>query len=285
MIRPLLLGALLILTGGRGLAQESPATPENIEAAYKISLAAAAEYEFRVGDDNAKPLDLVREPRLKWSNPAVSDVQGNVFVWTCEGQPLVVGSFTQWFSRPAIQHEFHSLAEAPLRARFHGEAVWATEQAGLTFADVPGATVPAAGETQRGLQLKKLAREFTANARYRNAPDDTELRLLPQPVHTYSAGKEGVLSGGLFAFVRGTDPEIFLAIEARGKDASTARWRFAAARMTNMAVLRLSHRGKPVWERDLRPWAEVSGSHELPYTAFAFDRIPEFLKDDDRPKP
>src|SRR5205823_14028253 len=62
---------------------DTPATPENIEAAYKLSLAAAAEYEFRTGKDEAeKPLDLIREPKLKWSNPAMSDVQGNVFVWT-----------------------------------------------------------------------------------------------------------------------------------------------------------------------------------------------------------
>src|SRR5215467_5501686 len=87
-------------------AADTPATPENIEAAFKISLAAAAEYEFRVGkDENEKPLELVRESRLKWSNPAASDIQGNVFVWTRDGRPLVVGSFMKWFSsRSVMQH-------------------------------------------------------------------------------------------------------------------------------------------------------------------------------------
>src|SRR5262245_30487913 len=101
---------------------DTPATPENIEAAYKLSLAAAAEYEFRVGKDpDEKPLELVREPKLKWSNPAVSDVQGNVFVWTRDGRPLMVGSFTKWFSpQSRMQHEFHSLAEEPLSAKFRG---------------------------------------------------------------------------------------------------------------------------------------------------------------------
>src|SRR5688572_26873283 len=70
---------------------DTPATPENIEAAFKLSLAAAAEYEFRGGtDEKDKPLELVRESRLKWSNPAASDIQGNVFVWTRDGRPLVV---------------------------------------------------------------------------------------------------------------------------------------------------------------------------------------------------
>lgn len=258
---------------------ETPATPENIEAAYKISLAAAAEYDFRVGD-NPKPLELVREPKLKWSNPAMSDVQGNVFVWTRDGRPLVVGSFTKWFSpRSVMQHEFHSLTEEPLSARFHGDAVWTTSEVGLRFAAIPNAAAPAAGEAQRLLQLRQLAKEFTGTAKYRNAPSDTELRLLPQAVHSYAAPKQGILNGGLFAFVRGTDPEVFLLIEARGTDAASARWQFAIARMTNMAELRLRHQEKQVWEVGLLPWPDVSGSHKIAYTAFSFNEIPAFLKD------
>ena len=78
---------------------------------------------------------------------------------------------------------------------------------------------------------------------------------------------------------RGTDPELFLLIEARGADAATARWQFAAARMTNMAELRLRHQEKPVWQVELLPWKDVSGSHKLPYTAFTLNEIPDFLKD------
>lgn len=266
----------------------APATPEQIEAAFKLSLAAAAEYDFRVGrGEDGGPLELVRESRLKWSNPSASDIQGNVFVWTRAGRPLVVGSFMKWFSpRSVMQHEFHSLAPEPLRGKFHGDPVWATDEAGLKFADVPGAAAPAAGEAQRLLQLRKLAREFAATALYRNAPSDTELRLLPQPIYGYAAPKQGVLSGGLFTFVRGTDPELFLLIEARGQDAATARWQFAAARMTNMAVLRLRHQEKQVWEAGLLPWKDVSGTHELPYTAFEFKKTPDFLNEaPPRPRP
>jgi hypothetical protein len=265
---------------------ETPATPANIEAAFKISRAAAAEYEFRIGKDD-KPLELVRESRLKWSNPAASDVQGNLFVWTRDGRPLVVGCFMRWFStRSVMQHEFHSLAEEPLKAKFHGDPVWATNQAGLKFADIPGAPAPAAGEAQRLLQLRKLAKEFSATAKYRKAPDDTELRLLTQPLHRYAAPKQGVVNGGLFAFVRGTDPELFVLVEARGKDTATARWQFAAARMTNMAELRLRHQDRQVWEAGLLPWKVVSGSHERPYTAFELKEIPAFLKEAiAKPKP
>jgi hypothetical protein len=184
-----------------------------------------------------------------------------------------------------MQHEFHSLAEGPLSAKFHGDPVWTTEEAGLKFVAIPNATAPAASEARQRLQLRKLASEFSGTARYRNETSDTELRLLPRPIHSYAASEQGIIQGGLFAFVRSTDPELFLLIEARGKDAATARWQFAAARMTNMAELRLRHQNKPVWEAELLSWEDV-GSHKLAYTTFIFNKVPDFLKEaTTKPKP
>ena len=99
---------------------ETPANRENIEAALKLTLAAAAEYEFRVGKDE-KPLELQREPVLRWSNPDRGEVHGNVFVWTRGGRPLAVGSSSEacplhsiWF-RPG-QRYHQPLHEAALVA-------------------------------------------------------------------------------------------------------------------------------------------------------------------------
>ena len=102
--------------------------------------------QIRVGSDE-KSLELDREPVLKWSNPDRGEVHGNVFLWTREGRPLVVGSLFKWFSpHTHMSHEFQSLAEEPLSAAFHGKAVWKTSGAGLRFVDVPKADAPAAGE-------------------------------------------------------------------------------------------------------------------------------------------
>ena len=38
---------------------------------------------------------------------------------------------------------------------------------------------------------------------------------LSQPLYRYGGDDSGVLDGGLFVFVQGTDPEVFLLIEAR----------------------------------------------------------------------
>jgi hypothetical protein len=267
---------------------DTPANQEKIDANFKLYLASAGEYEFRLGDDEKeKPLELSRAPILKWSNPAASDIQGSVFIWTSEDRPLAVGSFYRWFTPTTrMEHEFHSFAEGPLNAKFHGKPVWKTSDPGLKFAEIPNAGAPAANDAQRLLQLKQLAKDFTGSGKYRKDTNETELRLLPHPIHSYSVPKQGIFSGGLFAFVRGTDPEIFLLIEARGKDMAGARWQYAAARMSNLAELELRHLNKPVWKTELLPWRDIFNRHEFAYTAFAFNEIPDFLKDAvEKPKP
>ena len=276
----LVVGSLAVAKTGRADEKvgETPANRENIEAALKLTQAAAAEYEFRVAGDD-KPLDLRREPVLRWSNPEKGEVHGNVFLWTRDGRPLVVGALFKWFSpHTHMAHEFHSLAEAPLRATFHGAPVWKTGEAGLQFVDVPGAPAPAASEAQRLLQLKQLAKDF-AGSKKPPRGRETPVRLLPQPIHRYAVPKQGVISGALFTFVEGTDPDIFLLIEARGKSAASARWQFAAARMVSYAEVRLRHRDQEVWSAEILPWREIFVEHERVYTTFRFNEIPDFLKD------
>jgi hypothetical protein len=276
---PLALLASVVPAVGAGQkpADPTPASKENIEAALRLTLAAAAEYEFRVGNDE-KPLALKREPILQWSNPDRGEIHGNVFVWARDGRPLVVGSLFKWFSPfTHMSHEFQSFAEAPLVAKFHGQPVWKAAEAGVKFTPVRGAPAVAAAEAQRVLQLKQLARDFAAAKTERDEGTVTELRLLPQPVLAYSSPKQTVLSGGLFAFVHGTDPELFVLIEARGEKPEGAGWQYAATRMTSSA-LRLRHKGKEVWSAEVLPWKAVTG-HELPYTSFMFKEVPDFLKD------
>jgi hypothetical protein len=262
---------------------DTRANPENIAAALRLTLAAAAEYEIRVGDDD-KPLDLQREPVLKWSNPDRGEVHGNVFLWTREGRPLAVASLFKWFTpHTHMSHEFHSFAEGPLTGTFHGKPVWKTSEAGVRFADLPGAPAPAGSDAQRLLQMKQLAKDFSGVKTERDDGNVVELRLLPQPIHRYAVAKEGVLAGGLFTLVHGTDPEIFLLIESRGKDLGTARWQYAVTRMTSSA-LRLRLRDKEVWAAEILRGRQVTDPGR-PYTTFYFNEIPDFLRDAlDKPK-
>lgn len=267
-------------------ATPAPANKENIEAALKLTQAAAAEYQFRVGtDEKEKPLELRREPVLRWSNPDRGEVHGNVFVWTRGGRPLVVGSLFKWFTPfTHMTHEFQSLADGPLAATFHGTPVWKTGEAGLTFADLPKAPAPAATDAQRLLQMKQLAKDFTGDKKEKEDATPTGLRLLPQPVYRYSAPKQGVLSGGMFALVHGTDPEIVVLVEARGSGAATAKWRYAAARM-NSVGMNLRYKGEKVWGVEWMLSRDVN-DHTHAYTKYTFGEVPGFLNDAlAKPKP
>jgi len=270
------------LAMGTSLAQQKPevdAEKQKVEA-LAIARRAARAYAMRVG---GVKLELQADPVLRWSNPEVGNVYGNVFVWTRNERPLVVGSLFHWLAaQPTMEHEFHSLAAEPVSAEFQGEKVWETRESGVAFADIPQAPQPAASEAQRLLQLRQLAKEFTGVGKFGQNPSDQELRLLPQPIHRYAAPQEQVLAGGLFSFVRTTDPEILLIIEARstatpGPEARS-RWQFAAVRMHSTADLWLKHGTQKVWQAEPLEIQEIFTVHERPYTAFKFREIPESLK-------
>jgi len=74
----------------------------------------------------------------------------------------------------------------------------------------------------------------------------SELRLLPTAISRYGEPGTKLLDGALFTFVLGTDPEVFLFLEARpGKE--SPEWQYALAPMTVFA-LKVSYRGKAIWE-------------------------------------
>jgi hypothetical protein len=237
---------------------------EQIEAALKLTQSESAKYEFQLQGSEARP-KLVKDPVLRWSNPAAGEIHGNVYLWTVNDRPAVVGSLFKWFSpHTHMSHEFHALAEAPLKARYGERQVWTTRAGGVTFAALDGAPKPAAAAPQRLLQMRRLAKDFAATKKDR-AGSQQELRLLPQPIYRYAAAKDQVHDGGLFTFVQGTDPELFLLLEARGKD-DAVRWEFAAARM-NSVGFHLRYQDREVWAVEIMPWRDVGG-HAETYTSF-----------------
>ena len=75
----------------------------------------------------------------------------------------------------------------------------------------------------------------------------------------------------MFVFVQGTDPELFLLLEARGPQ-DAAKWMYAAARM-NSVGFRLRRRDREAWAVEVMPWGDV-GSHAESYTSFRRDEAP-----------
>lgn len=252
--------------------QEPAETPEVtvnkelIEAALKLTKEGAVKYSIAL-EDGTK-LKLLPDPILRWSNPSVGEIHGNVFLWTSGDRPAVVGSFYKWFTpHTHLTHEFHSLAEQPLVARRDDAEVWTTKQAGLAFKALAEAPAPAPSAASRLLQMKRLARDFAATKVERDGAKQ-EMRLLPQPIYRYAAPDKQLLDGALFVLVQGTDPEVFLLLEAQGADGKEA-WHFAATRMNGVGFS-LRYQDKEIWSVEIMPWRDIT-SHAETYTTFQFN--------------
>jgi hypothetical protein len=237
-------------------AVEPTPPPDSAERVLKL----ARQYEFFADADRKTPFVLKSEPLLTYSNPIRGDVYGNVFVWTWEGRPEVVGAVFDFRSEDKFDSEFHTLSRSGVVAVRDGNVFWNPLKAGVTFETVSGAPIPAATQPARRRQMSELARRFTIE---RNHPEQMtgEMRLLPQPIYRYACAPARIAEGGLFVFVEATDPEAYLLLEATEGD--DPHWQFALARM-NIVEFRGKFLGKEVWHVDAVDWDTVFDRQE-PY--------------------
>ena len=210
-----------------------------------------AEYSLAVESAPKKELELKKEPVFEWTNPIRSSLQhGVIFLWLRDGRPAAVGCiFSQQDSRlpgRRIMHEFHALdSDKLLVSRPKALNEW-KPQAGLARKELPDAGTPAATAGARLLQMRRLAQEFSGHETTEEGKRD-ELHLLPAPLYRYPAAKSGVVDGALFTLVStdGTDPEVWLLIEAREEGGKT-RWEYACCRFSNRDLY-VRHKDREVW--------------------------------------
>jgi hypothetical protein len=118
--------------------------------------------------------------------------------------------------------------------------------------------------------MRTLAAEFSAvltDYRRNNSGERQALRMLTQPMYRYQSTMDELIDGSLFAFVLGTDPEVFLLLEAR-RTKDGARWQFGLARMNNDS-LAVMHHDTEVWSRHR---ADLKDRLRDPYV---LTRVPE----------
>jgi tetratricopeptide (TPR) repeat protein len=213
--------------------------------------AQAAAYEMYVLDGGGKQkLQFVPRSVLDWDFSLAGPVSwsgsvGAVFVWLRDHRPEVVGTIFRYANggHKATPHEFHSLALGPLTAEYQGISVWSPAQAGVRLQPVRSAPMPAKTAEDRLAQMRMLANQFTATAKF-DGPREC-LTLRREPLYRYGRSGADPLDGALFAFLRATDPELVLMIEARGNSLSR-RWHFALARLSNNSLW-VNYRQAPIW--------------------------------------
>ncbi len=235
------------------LQQANPppaATPDNQAEARQARAGAELEiagYKFTllVGSAGSEAeLTAPPQPVLRWTNQLRRRFYGDVYVWTHQGRPEAIASINHVFSeRQAMEAELHSLSLSRLKLERSGQTVWEPAGPGIELRPIPAAGPPADSPAARLRQMQACAEQFSASSQ---AGDDRwQLRLLPRPIFRYASTDPQVLDGALYAFVKGTDPDVLLVMEAR-RSGEKPQWQYAVVRLTG-TKLRAAHSGKEVW--------------------------------------
>lgn len=244
LIRSILVPSCICLAFCHSTSGQEP--QKEVERVKKLFDGSLDEFDVVIDDQKAKPKIVFR-----YVNQARGTAYGFSAMWTDEDErPVILGGVFPAGSE-LIRHSLEYVSRRPgLIVKRDGQIVWKpTPDQVLKFTPVPGAPVPPKSERLRRLQLKKLAREFSAEMLgYQPGNTDREvLRLLATPVHQYGKPDSDVIEGAVCLFVLGTDPECGLLLEA-AKHKDQYRWEYALVRRTSGA-LRVSHKNKVVWEK------------------------------------
>lgn len=206
----------------------------------------AGEIQFRLLDTGA-PGKQVGRSLIRWTNPIVGDVFGDCYMWTCNDRPVAFLSVYAFYGSVNNRRlTFQSLSEQPLVAERNRVPIWEPKSAGIQWLDIGGMPTPGSTAAIRQRQMKAIANSFAAEILQKDDPTSfRKLRLLTQPLHKYDGEHDDVLSGAVYAFVDGTDPELLLLIECIGGNRSTIR--VAPARQNHRRLL-LQRKSTPVWD-------------------------------------
>lgn len=243
MLVPLLLGY--------AAGADDPAPKESAEQKERLETMKrqAAEYELTLDTTPPARLTLHSEPLLRFSNPVGSVIDGVLVMWKEGERPAVFAQIFQVKDKLWI-HECQSLAAEGLSMRIGKKTPWHPEEGAQKFTPLPEAPPAAKGTVQRLVQMKTLAARFSAADDFRTHPNDHEinryqLRRMAKPVYRYRDAERRINDGAVFAFVHGTDPEVFLILEHRG-DGDQARWYYLLVPMTCWAVTAKLD-GREIW--------------------------------------
>ncbi|HUY87291.1 MAG TPA: hypothetical protein VMV10_01015 [Pirellulales bacterium] len=245
----------------------------------------AADYRIFRDAEHAVELKFRDEPVFLWTNPTRYHGQegathGAVFAWTHRGCAEVIGTI---FVHPekgrlVVSHEFHSLSPVVLEpVRTSGSANRWSPRGHLPRLVVEGVDPPAPSPSARLVQLRSIARRFTAHSVTLRG-ERWDLRLLPQPAYRYQSDNLELIDGAVFIFASsaGTDPEVILVVEA-AKMADEAQWQYGVARFSD-ANLYIEYDAKQVWT-SVRG-GENTHDHNPSYTfRYYRDKVVDALSD------
>jgi hypothetical protein len=201
--------------------------------------------------DERIALDLLPEPRLRYSDAPHGLADATVWIWRRGERPaalLKLESYPTRFERgPIWSFCFTSVSSGPISAPFADGKSWSAKSPDLSPQALPDAAPPSDNAERRLRQMRDLARRFTAYRRYGEF-GRTELRLLTRPIYRYKSEGDGIGDGAIFCLVKDSNPHILLFLESFS-DAGDPHWRYWPVRHAD-AECHLLLDGSEVWQAE-----------------------------------
>lgn len=228
----------------------APQASETLEQAWmKVFQRHAEDYTIHPSGRPDEPFKLVAAPVFRHDAPSRnSDDIGGVWVWTEEdGRPAAIGTIFGWTigpNRRAVTHEFHTLSAEPIHASWRNRDRWIPPE-GVRYRPIPDAAVPASAAAKRRLQVRRLARRFSAYT-IDHRGNRWQLRLVPSPVYSWEHEKAGQnLGGAVFVICQDTNTDVVLCIEVQATE-DGARFAYACGSFADWEA-HVELDGKEVW--------------------------------------
>ncbi|MCH7686940.1 MAG: hypothetical protein IH899_09705 [Planctomycetes bacterium] len=191
---------------------------------------------------------LVAQPIFRYSDQPRLILDATMWVWGTKGRPIAVCKVER-YRRPNRNWLYcmASLSTGLIEIQWQSGRRWTAKKPGLELKPLLDAPTPAKTNVARLRQMKQLARRFSAVIYDPDRGTRGQMRLLPKPIHRYSAPETGLLDAAIFGLTIGTNPDLLLAIELHQQGAAAATFQYGLATMTaNGIIVRLDD--KQVWK-------------------------------------
>jgi len=210
--------------------------------------------------DQPRVIKLRPEPLLRFDDPTRDFYDGTLWAWIERGRPHALVSVERY--EKVWAYELISLTSDPLSLKTPLGKTWRPTDATFTEKTIDGAK-PSETPQGRRQQAKQLSRDFEM-AEFIGANDArTMLRLFPRPIYEYEDEESSLLSGSMFVFANGTNPEILLLLEAHQRKGGEKVWQYGCAPLSTARV-EAKLGGLTVWEAEKQRIYDFA----KPYVAF-----------------
>ena len=222
----ILLWAIVTTIAVRAGADEKLTSPEAERSERLLAFLQSAIDDLAVTSETlpVEKLKFAEKPILRYNDPTRSVVDAGVWRLGTEGRPRALVTLEVYAGKNVLTYEFLSLSDEAFEMTSPRNVAWSPTGTDLRMRPLANGPKLAANENARLIQMRQLARRFTASEVNKGNP--VVLRLMPQPVDRYSLTGTG-LDGAAFTFANGTNPELLLLLESDGK-----AWSYGTARLS-----------------------------------------------------